>query len=112
MKKTLSLLALATVITSFSSMAHADTLGVENRSYNVLNITILDNETVKDTICLREGSTANFRDYLPNHEYTINVKFKANGCGGESLNEVTQDFQTRPDMTNLSVEGNGQIFNN
>lgn len=93
-------------------MAHADMLGVNNNSYNVLMVTILDNDTVKDTVCLSEGSMANFADYLPNHEYTINVKFKANGCGGESLNEVTQDFQTRPDMTTLTVQGNGQIYNN
>lgn len=95
MKKTLSLLSLATLITAFSGMAHAENLFVNNqvRSISGLQVTVTENDVVKDSTCLMPNSMAYLTNYEPGHTYKIKAEIKDGyGCDGQTMNTLSQEF--------------------
>lgn len=91
--KTLSLLSLATMLTAFSGMAHAENLFVNNmyRGMNGVQVTVTKlNGDVKDSVCLQPNSMAYLNDYDQKTEYTISAEIKEGyGCDGGSINSFS-----------------------
>ncbi|MEA9357283.1 hypothetical protein SHI21_13745 [Bacteriovorax sp. PP10] len=95
MKKTLSLLSLATLITAFSGMAHAENLFVNNqmRSMNGVQVTVTEKDEVKDSVCLMPNSMAYLNNYEPGHVYEIKAEVKDGyGCDGRAINTFSQEL--------------------
>jgi hypothetical protein len=95
MKKTLSLLSLATLITAFSGMAHAENLFVNNqmRNMNGVQVTVTENNEVKDSVCIFPNSMAYLNNYEPGHVYEIKAEVKDGyRCDGPSINTFSQEL--------------------
>lgn len=97
--KTLSLLLLATALTAFSGMAHAENLFVNNmyRGMNGIQFTVIEpNGDVKDSLCLQPNSMAYLTNYDFKNVYTILVEVKEGyGCEGGSINLLKTQFYLR-----------------
>lgn len=94
--KALSLLTLATLITAFSGMAHAENLFVNNayRGMNGVQITVTKKDgALKDSVCLQPNTMAYLNDYDPKLNYLIKAEIKEGyGCEGKSINSFENEF--------------------
>lgn len=97
MKKTLSLLTLATLITSFSTLAHAENLFVINKTgMNSIQVTVTEEvdgeKKIKDTFCLMPMNQQYLQDYTAGKDYKVKAEFQNGYCDGAAMKTLTSDL--------------------
>ncbi len=109
MKKTLSLLALAATLTSFSAFADDSNGGmvyVSNNTYNTVKVTIFDGTEIKDEACIMPYMMRASTDYK-SQEYRVQVEVKeGRNCESQTTNEMEQNFQGNDSQRNINIENN------
>jgi hypothetical protein len=109
MKKTLSLLALAATLTSFSAFADDSNGGmvyVTNNTYSAVKVTIFDGTEIKDQGCLMPFMTRASADYK-SQEYRVQVEVKeGHNCNSQTTNEMEQPFRGNDSERNINIENN------
>lgn len=98
MKKTLALLSLATLITSFGVQAQdANVLPTQIEFKNdattgrAVWVTIYNTiDQISDTACVQSGESVAFNGYFPPFSYEVRAEVKENvHCGGATLHDVS-----------------------
>jgi hypothetical protein len=113
MKKTLSLLALATTLTSFATFASDSNGGMThtiNRTTNAAMVTIYEGTEVKTQTCIPYSMAYTSMDNEASHQYKIQVQLKQNSydCNSQTVNEMATDFsgnggEVRIDINNYNI---------
>ncbi len=99
MKKTLALLGLVTLITSFGAQAQDDAnvmptqieFNNDASTERAVWVTVYNAiGDISDTACVQPGESTSFNGYFPPFSYEVRAEVKANrNCGGATLHDVS-----------------------